>query len=449
MDISDKITTFAVGYKRQRMNKELIKRLITEYQKQPLGIEMTQRDITLTEQFNYVLVGLRRSGKSYLLYQQVATLTAAGHKAEEMLYFNFEDDRLEGLALADLDLIKVCYEELYEHRPIFLLDEIQNVEGWEHFARRIADQGYRVYITGSNAKMLSREIAGTLGGRYMIQTVCPYSFREYLRAGGIDLEKNWRYSPQRMEIRRAFDDYFYYGGLPEVQAITRNLKRSWLNNLFSKIFFGDILERYAIRNSMALKVMIRKLAESVKQPCSYSRLANIVSSAGKKVYTETIMDYLSYAEESCLLFSLENYAAKIAEKVSNKKYYFADNGLLNLFLFDPQSSLLENLVAVTLRSQYDNEVCFYLGDGYEVDFYLWEQNIGIQVAWSLVDANTRQRETEALVMLSKRQHLEKMLIVTFDETEEIRTDEGAAIHVVPIWEWLLEQGKTKNCNNDR
>ena len=202
------------------MNKELIKRLITEYQKQPLGIEMTQRDITLTEQFNYVLVGLRRSGKSYLLYQHVATLMAAGHSAEEMLYFNFEDDRLEGLTLSDLDLIKVCYEELYEHRPIFLLDEIQNVEGWEHFARRIADQGYRVYITGSNAKMLSREIAGTLGGRYMIQTVCPYNFREYLRAGGIEQEKNWRYSPQRMEIRRAFDDYFYYGGLPEVQAIT-------------------------------------------------------------------------------------------------------------------------------------------------------------------------------------------------------------------------------------
>ena len=122
--ISDKIATFAVGYKRQRMNKELIKRLITEYQKQPLGIEMTQRDITLTDQFNYVLVGLRRSGKSYLLYQQVATLMAAGPSAEEMLYFNFEDDRIEGLTLADLDLIKVCYEELYEHRPIFLLDEI-------------------------------------------------------------------------------------------------------------------------------------------------------------------------------------------------------------------------------------------------------------------------------------------------------------------------------------
>ena len=283
----------------------------------------------------------------------------------------------------------------------------------------------------------------------MVQTVCPYSFREYLRAGGIEQEKNWRYSPQRMEIRRAFDDYFYYGGLPEVQAITRSLKRSWHNNLFSKIFFGDILERYAIRNSMALKVMIRKLAESVKQPCSYSRLANIVSSAGKKVYTETIMDYLSYAEESCLLFSLDNYAAKIADKVSNKKYYFADNGLLNLFLFDPQSSLLENLVAVTLRYQYDNEVCFYLGDGHEVDFYLWEQNIGIQVAWSLADANTRRRETEALIKLSKRQHLKEMLIITFDETEEIRTEEGAVIHVVPIWEWLLGQCKAKDCDHDR
>lgn len=437
MVISDKISTFAVGYKRHGMNKELTKRLILEFQKQPLGIEMTRRDITLAGQLNYVVVGLRRSGKSYLLYQQVEHLIAEGHSPEEMLYFNFEDDRTGELTLADLDHIKVCYEELYAHRPIFFLDEIQNVDGWEHFARRIADQGFRTYVTGSNAKMLSREIAGTLGGRYMIQTVSPYSFREYLRASSIEPEVHWSLSPQRTEIRRSFDDYFHYGGLPEVASIPPKLKRSWLNNLFNKIFFGDILQRYNIRNSSALKIMVRKLAESVRQPCSFTRLANIVSSTGKKVYTETIIDYLRYTEDSCLIFSVENYTAKIADKATNKKYYFTDNGLLNLFLFDPQSPLLENMVAIALHSHFESELCFYLHGNHEVDFYLWEQNIGIQVALSIADPATRKREVEGIIKLSQRLHLKDMLIITYDEKEEIETEEGT-IHVIPVWQWLLD-----------
>ena len=167
------------------MEKNLLKRLIAEYQQIVTKVELTQRDICLSDNLNYVLVGLRRAGKSYLLYQQIRHLIGKGHSAEEFLYINFEDDRLLGMTLQDLDTIKVCYEEMYPHKPIFFLDEIQNIDGWEHFARRLADQQYRVYITGSNARMLSMEMAGTLGGRYMVQTVFPYSFKEYLMASGV------------------------------------------------------------------------------------------------------------------------------------------------------------------------------------------------------------------------------------------------------------------------
>lgn len=357
-----------------------MKRLIVEYQHLVAEVNLIQRDIQLSNDVSYVLVGLRRAGKSYLLYQQVQKLRSEGHSVEEILYFNFEDDRLNGMTLQELDTLKVCYEETYSHRPIFFLDEIQNITGWEHFARRLADQKYRVYITGSNARMLSMEIAGTLGGRYMIQNVFPYSFKEYLTASGITLQPNWFYSPQRNDVVRMFDTYFHYGGLPEVQPIDTVMKRQWINNLYNKIFFGDILARFNIRNNIALKTLIRKLAESVKQPSSLTRMANIVSSTGVKTHVETINDYLQYAEDSCLIFSIENYAAKIVEKISTRKYYFVDNGLLNLFLFDPDTSLLENIVAIRLHSMY-SDVCFF-HDGFEVDllplifpaFCLWKSN---------------------------------------------------------------------------
>lgn len=417
------------------MEKTIIKQLILEYQQITSGVEMTEREAAPSGPFNYVLVGLRRSGKSYMLYQRIKGLIAAGHAREEMLYFNFEDDRLEALSLADLDIIKTCYEELFPHRPIFFLDEVQNVAGWEHFARRLADQKYSVYITGSNAKMLSNEIAGTLGGRYMVQTVYPYSFREYLTASGVLLTANWELSPVKSEVVRNFDAYLHYGGLPELLQIPVSMRRAWLNNLYNKIFFGDILMRYSVRNTMALKVLVRKLAESVKQPCSYSRIANIVSSAGKKTRTETIIDYLDYLQEGCIIFPLENYAAKMAEKVSNRKYYFTDNGILNLFLFDPETSLLENIVAVRLHSLYD-DVCFY-NDGVEVDFYLWEQRTAIQVAWSLKDAQTKMRETHALLKLCSRVPVERMIIITNDESGTIEQG-GRSITVTPAWRWLTE-----------
>ena len=380
------------------MEKNVLKTLIVEYQQFVKGITLIERDIHLSALLNYVFVGLRRAGKSYLMYQQIQNLLKEGHKVEEILYFNFEDDRLVNLTVEDLELIKVCYEELYAYRPIFFLDEIQIVQHWERFARRLADQKYRVYVTGSNAKMLSSEIATTLGGRFIVQNVYPFSFRECLKANNIMVEPTW-YFKNRAEIVRSFSEYFYYGGLPELELVEGAEKRQWLSNLFNKIFFGDLITRYSIRNDLAMKVLIRKLAESVKQPSSFSRLSNIVSSAGAKTTTDTIIDYLEFLQATWLIFSLENYASKLAEKVSNRKYYFIDNGLLNLFLIDPVTSLLENLVAITLRKKYEDELYFY-HQNIEVDFYIPAEKLAVQVSYSLKEETTRKREITALLKMA-------------------------------------------------
>lgn len=416
------------------MNKDLAKLIIAENQRLISSVTFYQRDYQFDEQINYVLVGLRRAGKSYLLYQQIHTLLNQGHSINEILYFNFEDDRLDSVTVDDLDLIKTSYEEMFDYKPFIFLDEVQIVDGWEKFARRLADQKYRVYITGSNAKMLSSQIATTLGGRYMVKEVFPYSYSEFLRTRNIELnEKNAIYT-YRKECLKFLENYFSFGGLPE--SIDVQNKRDWLSNLFNKIFFGDLIARYNIRNTEALKTLIRKLAENVKQASSYSRLANIVSAIGKKINIETISDYLGYLNESWLILPIENIVAKMADKVTNKKYYFIDNGILNLFLLDSKTSLLENIVAINLSRKFSGEVFYYLS-GVEVDFYVRCENIAIQVSYSIADAETRAREVGALSEIDRHLHPSRLLIITKDEEDTLQTSAGKPINVLPLWKFLL------------
>ena len=416
------------------LSKDLIKDIIVENQRFISSVSFFERDYVFEDALNYVLVGLRRAGKSYLLYQRIHQLLGKGHHIAEICYFNFEDDRLGLMTFADLDIIKSAYEEMFDTQPIFFFDEIQIVEGWEKFARRLADQKFRVYITGSNAKMLSSEIATTLGGRYMIKEVFPLSFAEYLSFLGINVKEKNALHLYRKEIVKHFETYFRFGGLPEVMNVAD--KRSWLSGLFNKVFFGDLIARYDIRNDFGLRILAKKLAESVKQPSSYNRLANVVSSTGKKTSTDTVIDYVNYMCESWLLLPLENIIGKLTERNTQRKYYFIDNGILNLFLPDPESSLLENMVAVNLIRKYKNEVCFY-HNGVEVDFYLPEKKKLIQTSYSLQDESAFQRETEALIKVSKYLEVNDLMIITKDEGTVLEKD-GKTIQVVPLWKWLLE-----------
>ena len=417
------------------MTKDLIKLLISEYQSYVSQVELIPRDVELVDGLNYVFVGLRHAGKSYLMFQRIAQLVKQGHKKEEILYFNFEDDRIDSLEVKDLDLIKTCYEELYDTRPIFFLDEIQLVDRWEKFARRLADQKYQVYITGSNAKMLSSEIATTLGGRYMVQEVYPYSLQEYLKASGIDIhEKNVIFTSGK-QIVRLTNSYFQYGGLPETVGMKE--PRSWMSNLFGKIFFGDLVARYKIRNDYALRVMIRKMAESVKQPLSYNRIASIVSSTGKKISTDAVIDYVGHMADTWLILPYENLYGKLQDKETNRKYYFTDNGLLHLFLVDANTSLLENIVAITLRRKYGDGSYFWNSKNAEVDFVVPEEELALQVSYSMADADTFKRETDGLIKLHSVQPVSKMMVVTMEEESTVEID-GLHIEIVPLWKWLLK-----------
>ena len=415
------------------MDKSVIKDLIAENQDFVEKVAVLPRSVTLEPQGNYVFVGLRRAGKTYLMYRQIHNLLSEGISAKQILYINFEDERLSEVTAAQLSVILNCYREMYDCRPVIFLDEIQLVEGWEKFVRRLVDTGYRVYVTGSNAKMLSSEIATTLGGRFLIQTVYPYSFCEFILTQGIEFQKNMLYGNGAIRLKKLFATYFYYGGLPEVMRFDD--KRQWINSLYQKIFFGDLVARYEIRNITALKIIVKKLAESVMTPISYSRLANIVVSTGIKTGKSTVIDYVNHLKETWLVFSISNIRGKLAEKETNPKFYFSDNGILNLFLFNPETALLENIVAITLNRHYPDQL-YYFNHNVEVDFYIPSAKWAVQVSYSLADHDTLKRETSALLKFSRFMPAERLTIITYDEENTINT-EDVEIEVIPVWKWLL------------
>ena len=419
------------------MDKNILKMVIADNQVEVPNYKVTTREFTFEEFANYVFVGIRRAGKSYMLYQRMQQLLAQGIQWDEMLYVNFEDERLTGMTTKDLNLLLEVHLEMFGKKPILFLDEIQNIDGWEKFARRLADTKHRVYITGSNAKMLTTEVQTTLGGRYIPVDVYPYDFKEFLTANGVDFSENTLLSTQgKAEVLRKFNDYFYFGGFPEGALFSS--QRDYLTSVYQKIYLGDIAARYMVENTFALRILFKKLAESVKQPVSFNRLANVVSSTGAKVGTNTVINYMDYAKDAWLITPIRNIASKLVDKETNPKYYYTDNGILNLFLTDGNTSLLENLVAVTLLRKYGrNDAVYFYQKGIEVDFYVPDISTAIQACYNLDTMDgTFDREVNALLKITNVLECKRLLIITRD-SEKILEKDGKTIEIVPVWKWLL------------
>ena len=420
------------------ITKETFRTLIREGQQEIQDVELYDRPFEFEEQGRYVLVGVRQAGKSYMLYKRAKQLMAEGHPVEDFVYIDFDDERLVGMTADDFDLILQAYQSVYDRTPLLFFDEIQNVEGWEHFARRLANRKYQVFITGSNAKMLSRDIQTVLGGRYLEENVYPYSFHEYLEAQGIMLQGEWQYGKERAVVQQAFARYLSWGGFPEL-LLYRN-KRHWLNDLYEKILLGDIIQRNKVKNELSLRMVMKRMAESVMQPTSFTRVANLVRATGVSTTTASVIDYVKFAKDACVLFSLENYVSKFVEKETVKKHYFVDNGLLSIFLTNGETALLENLCAISLYKKYAEDLYFY-NKNIEVDFYVPDEGYAVQAAYSILgdsSQDTYDREVGALKKLNAFQPLKRMVIVTYDEETTIDIAGGQSIEVIPAWKWLLE-----------
>lgn len=385
-----------------------------------------------------MVTGLRRAGKSTLLYKIVRDLVESGVDWNRIIYINFEDERLAEFSIGDFNDILSVHSELSTQLGYYFFDEIQNVNGWEKFARRLADAGERVWITGSNAKMLSSQIATTLGGRYLVKHVTPYRFDEYLDASGIAHDSNALYSTKaKGSIAGAFDAFYQHGGFPE--SLRYDSPREYVESVYQKVLLGDIAARNNVRNPDALRVLMKKVAETVCNETSATALHGMLNALGYKISKATLLDYLAMARESYLLFKVTNVVAKFVEREGNPKRYFSDNGLLNLFLIGKEPALLENEVAVAMLDAFGEELHYLKSpkNGIDVDFYVPEQGLAVQVAYSLSDS-AKPREVGNLVKLANISDSALRLLIVTKEEERVIEEDGKRIEIKPAWKFLLQ-----------
>lgn len=419
------------------MNHLILKTVINDMHEVIKEADIVDREYVFEKNVNYVLIGIRRAGKSTLLYKIVRDLIAEGVDWSRIIYVNFEDERLTEFSLEDFNDLVATAGELTGEKPYFFLDEVQNIPGWERFARRMADAREHVYITGSNAEMLSHEMESRLGGRYMTMHVYPYNFREYLTASKLDYsESAYLTTKLNGRIRSAAQSYLTDGGFPESLMFVN--RRSYVENIYQKILYGDILAQNAIRNPESLRLMMKKIAETVTSELSISKLSGTIQAAGVKLSKDTAAEYVSYAENAYLIFRITNFFAKFAERESVPKYYFSDNGLLNLFLINKNSYLLENIVGIKLHQQFGDRLFYFKSPktGIDIDFYTPNNHTAIQVAYSIEEEAARKREIDNLVKLSRSfEDVERFIIVTLEEEETIEIAE-TTIDVIPLYKYL-------------
>lgn len=421
------------------MNRTLLKQVILDQTEVIKESDIIKRSYSFEKNMNYVLVGLRRAGKSTLLYRIARELVDNGCDWSQIIYVNFEDDRLLGFSKDDFnDIVEVAHELCEKNEIYYFFDEIQIVDGWEHFARRLADQKKRVYITGSNAKMLSSEMEKVLGGRYLSKTILPFSLGEVCDYKKIEHDEKALLTTEKSAlIRRTCQEYLSSGGLAE--SLNLSNRRDYAKSVYEKVLLGDILEREQIKNKMALRLMIKKIAETVMHEISFNTLAGNVKASGVKTSTDSMIEYASYAENAYLIFRTQNYVSKFAEKEGTPRFYFYDNGILSLFLLDKSSILLENAVAIHLKRLCGEEVYYFKSrqTGIDIDFYLPESKSAIQVAFSLEEAE--EREVKSLISFAKKsEEAVKLMIITADEERVIEKD-GFKIEVLPVHKFLLRE----------
>ena len=425
--------------------KTLIKQLIADFHTAPIRT-LVERDIVLPLDIEKIVVvtGMRRTGKTSLLLNAIQTLRQR-LPVEQLIYLSFEDERLN-LQTADLDLILQAYRELYPDRDLaqcyFFFDEVQEIQGWEKFIRRLDDSVTRhLYLTGSNSKLLSSEIATSLRGRCINFEVFPLSFSEFLRFKKV--EPDLVTSKGKALIYTHFEQYLIQGGFPELVAIeSADIRRKILQDYFDVMLFRDVIERYQEGNIAALKYFLKRLLESVSSPLSMAKIHNEMKSVGLKVGKNSLHDYLAMSEAVYFALIANKYDPSIVrQSMAEKKGYIIDNGFLTQLTLRYQQDhgkLLENLIAISLRRQTLN-LSFVKGSQ-ECDFVFRtkEGMIPLQVSYDLSHPDTLARELNGLVKAAAFLKAQKGLVITLNETRDL-VHQNLAVKMIPAWQFLLTE----------
>jgi len=427
-------------YKEGQM-KDIFKLLITDFFEKELKVIKRDYDIPINTNKIVSLVGVRRSGKTYILYETINRLRK-NTNPQNIIYINFEDDRLFGITLKDLDYLIEAYFELFpqkrEEKVYIFLDEIQEVQNWEKFVRRIYDNlNAQIFITGSSSKLLSKEIASALRGRSITYEIFPLSFKEYLKFKNININL---YSSKSLSfIKNSFNNYLIQGGFPEI-AIEKNedIKKRILSDYVDLIVYRDIIERYNIKNLSLIKFLIKYLFFNPATLVSFNKLYNELKSLGYKLSKDTLFDYFSYLNDAFVVFATPIFKSSIKEEAKNpKKVYIVDNGfnyIFNTSFSQNFSKLYENLVFLHLRQKYQD--IYYFKEKQEIDFFIPQDKLLINVSYKIEDNKTLQREIKSLKEGMDYFGIKNSYLINSQKEEQIDIN-GKKIHIIPLWKWLL------------
>lgn len=412
----------------------ILKRIILENQEIISDKSLISREYNIPDTDAItVLTGIRRCGKTHILYEKAKQLDP-----ERILFLDFEDERLIALnTLASYDIIIDSYKTLFPHlQPVLFFDEIQNLPNWHLYLKRLHVKGYKIYVTGSNAHLISREIATFLKGRSIETVISPFSFPEFLKL------KNVEFLPKDLiinqpKILHLFEEYLQFGGFPEVIKVSLSDKRTIAKNIYNLLFYKDLVSKYD-KDDYLLKLVVSKIAENITKEFSITSLANKIISVYKTT-VPTIADYFNILPEPFLTTNVYQYRTSFVQRESKRKTYLTDNSFIFLNRVNPDSSrLLENLVFCYLLRSFAEIYYYKTTNNQEVDFFIHNAQTKalIQVCYSIENADTREREIKALLRAMDEQHLLVGFIFTWNDDEELTFGEKT-IKIIPFWKETL------------
>jgi hypothetical protein len=438
-------TTFVLKEEDEKL-KELFKKIITDFHERKLPRTVAREiDIPLNPGKIVSLVGVRRSGKTCIAYQLIEKLRER-HDSTRIVYVNFEDDRLFPLQLSHLNDLMEGYYELYpdnRKRRIWLFfDEIQNVENWELFVRRIYDTlDAQIFITGSSSKLLSAELSTSLRGRTITYEVFPFSFSEFLSFRSIDINLNS--SKSLSYIVNAFEAYIHHGGFAETIDALPDIRSRILRDYANLIIYKDIVERHGIQNLALMKHLVKYCFTHMATAVSMTKLYNDYKSQGFKLAKDTLFEYFSHLADAFAVFSVPVFRNSVREEQRNpKKIYAIDNGFKSIFdvsLSPDYGRLYENAAFLHLRRK-SSEIYYFL-QKQEVDFYCQTEKgpCIVNVCYDIHDPQTRHREISGLVEALNFFDTPQGYLVTREHEETVIQDDKK-IRILPLWKWLLTNG---------
>lgn len=423
---------------KSRWNKDQIKTMLLEqfqaFWQRDTGIVRTQlSEVEKAKDVPHAVIvsGLRRAGKSTLLAQMAHLLGE-----DQFFYINFEDDRFLGFQAEDATDLHQALIELFGERKIFVIDEVQNVTGWEHFVRRFMDMGFKFYITGSNASLLSKELGTRLTGRYIPIELLPFSFKEFMQfRDEVVPDLNRMTTADHARLQNSLQSYLQLGGIPDALKYPQ---LPLLRTLYDDVLYRDIATRYRLDAVIIIKELAFYLMSNPASLISFNKLKERFQVGS----VNTIKSYIGYMENSWLLFTLNVYDYSVKrQQIAPKKVYSIDTGLANAvgFGFSPNTGkFLENLIYLALRRKTKDIYYFSSHGGYEVDFYLPQKQQLIQVTQNLDHPTVRDREFRALQDAMQSVKVQSALILTDSNAEPVEIN-GIPVEIHSAAEWLLNE----------